>query len=342
MKALHWWLAMALCGGRGGGACGGGGMPPASAADLDADPADRRPRPDPTPSRARPSPTPTPATRRAPRPRRGALVHVDMKAPVAERDGRRAHGARARRQEPAAHREARSRRRSAGVMKLLREVARRQVHRLPRRGGLRRARRRRKKIAAKMWNEFAREARRSADGVARLLRLVPPGAHRAARPHRQEGARAGGWTTSFVSGAEAARDGKADRVRDLPRGHGDALPEHGLGRAVSRRAVLIRRAGRGTGQAVPCLLTIERAFSSLAGTMQGLTQRQQMVLDFIRQSIHDRGYPPTLREIGARMGIRSTNGVNDHLRALERKGYLTREDMKSRALRPDGPRRRPP
>jgi repressor LexA len=61
-----------------------------------------------------------------------------------------------------------------------------------------------------------------------------------------------------------------------------------------------------------------------------------MVLDFIRQSITDRGYPPTLREIGARMGIRSTNGVNDHLRALERKGYLTREDMKSRALRPTG------
>lgn len=68
--------------------------------------------------------------------------------------------------------------------------------------------------------------------------------------------------------------------------------------------------------------------------MVGLTQRQQMVLDFIRQSITDRGYPPTLREIGAQMGIRSTNGVNDHLRALERKGYLTREDMKSRALRP--------
>ena len=74
-------------------------------------------------------------------------------------------------------------------------------------------------------------------------------------------------------------------------------------------------------------------FSTL-NIVQGLTQRQQMVLDFIRQSISDRGYPPTLREIGARMGIRSTNGVNDHLRALERKGYLTREDMKSRALRP--------
>src|ERR1051325_5894281 len=67
--------------------------------------------------------------------------------------------------------------------------------------------------------------------------------------------------------------------------------------------------------------------------MQGLTQRQEQTLDFIRQSIEERGYPPTLREIGEYMGIRSTNGVNDHLRALERKGYLRREDMKSRALR---------
>jgi len=67
--------------------------------------------------------------------------------------------------------------------------------------------------------------------------------------------------------------------------------------------------------------------------MQGLTQRQAQTLDFIRQSITERGYPPTLREIGVYMGIRSTNGVNDHLRALERKGYLRREDMKSRALK---------
>jgi repressor LexA len=67
--------------------------------------------------------------------------------------------------------------------------------------------------------------------------------------------------------------------------------------------------------------------------MQGLTKRQEQTLDFIRRSIESRGYPPTLREIGEHMGIRSTNGVNDHLRALERKGYLTREDMKSRALK---------
>lgn len=74
--------------------------------------------------------------------------------------------------------------------------------------------------------------------------------------------------------------------------------------------------------------------------MQKLTDRQRAVLEFISASIQERGYPPTLREIGNHLGIRSTNGVNDHLRALERKGYLTREDMKSRTLRlvktPDG------
>src|SRR5215813_8322327 len=65
-----------------------------------------------------------------------------------------------------------------------------------------------------------------------------------------------------------------------------------------------------------------------------LTDRQKEVLEFIQESIAGRGYPPTLREIGERMGIRSTNGVNDHLKALEKKGYLAREDLKSRALRP--------
>jgi len=65
-----------------------------------------------------------------------------------------------------------------------------------------------------------------------------------------------------------------------------------------------------------------------------LTDRQREILDFITRSITSRGYPPTLREIGTHFGIRSTNGVNDHLRALEKKGYLQREDLKSRALRP--------
>jgi repressor LexA len=67
---------------------------------------------------------------------------------------------------------------------------------------------------------------------------------------------------------------------------------------------------------------------------ESLTQRQQEILDFISASISERGFPPTLREIGEHFGIRSTNGVNDHLKALEKKGYLTREDLKSRAMRP--------
>ena len=52
--------------------------------------------------------------------------------------------------------------------------------------------------------------------------------------------------------------------------------------------------------------------------MKGLTRRQQEILDYISTSIQGRGYPPTIREIGKHMGIRSTNGVNDHLKALAR------------------------
>lgn len=65
-----------------------------------------------------------------------------------------------------------------------------------------------------------------------------------------------------------------------------------------------------------------------------LTLRQREILDFISASIVERGFPPTLREIGEHFSIRSTNGVNDHLKALEKKGHLRREDLKSRAMRP--------
>lgn len=65
-----------------------------------------------------------------------------------------------------------------------------------------------------------------------------------------------------------------------------------------------------------------------------LTHRQREILEFISASIHERGFPPTLREIGEHFSIRSTNGVNDHLKALEKKGHLRREDLKSRAMRP--------
>jgi len=68
--------------------------------------------------------------------------------------------------------------------------------------------------------------------------------------------------------------------------------------------------------------------------MNGLTDRQLEVLRFIARQIEEAGYPPTIREIGEALDIRSTNGVNDHLKALERKGFLARDPVKSRALIP--------
>ncbi len=63
-----------------------------------------------------------------------------------------------------------------------------------------------------------------------------------------------------------------------------------------------------------------------------LTERQQAVLAYIDDFRARHGYPPTIREIASSLGINSTNGVNDHLRALERKGWLRREPTKSRGL----------
>ena len=66
--------------------------------------------------------------------------------------------------------------------------------------------------------------------------------------------------------------------------------------------------------------------------MKGLTDRQLAVLQFIQSHQASQGYPPTSREIGEQLGIKSTNGVNDHLKALERKGMLSRVGSKSRAM----------
>jgi repressor LexA len=55
-----------------------------------------------------------------------------------------------------------------------------------------------------------------------------------------------------------------------------------------------------------------------------LTKRQSAILKFIIECIRDNGSPPTIVEIGERFDISSTNGVNDHLVALEKKGYIER------------------
>src|SRR5438045_5626217 len=64
-----------------------------------------------------------------------------------------------------------------------------------------------------------------------------------------------------------------------------------------------------------------------------LTPKQQKIYDFICQRIDDRGYPPTIRDIGKEFEIRSPNGVMCHLKALEKKGYIIRDGNSARAIR---------
>lgn len=63
-----------------------------------------------------------------------------------------------------------------------------------------------------------------------------------------------------------------------------------------------------------------------------LTERQRQILEYIQEQISERGHSPTIREIGARFGINSTNGVRTHLSALQKKGYIKKEALISRGL----------
>jgi len=65
-----------------------------------------------------------------------------------------------------------------------------------------------------------------------------------------------------------------------------------------------------------------------------LSERRRAILEFIEQAIRERGYPPTVREIGSAVGLRSTSTVHFHLRALQEQGLLEREPLLTRALRP--------
>jgi len=55
-----------------------------------------------------------------------------------------------------------------------------------------------------------------------------------------------------------------------------------------------------------------------------LTHRQRQIYDFLVKIIREKGFAPSIPEIGAKFKIASTNGVSDHLKALERKGYIRR------------------
>jgi repressor LexA len=63
-----------------------------------------------------------------------------------------------------------------------------------------------------------------------------------------------------------------------------------------------------------------------------LTDRQQEILQFILQSVSERGYPPAIREIGDAVGLSSPSTVHSHLNALVKAGYLRRDPTKPRAI----------
>jgi repressor LexA len=63
-----------------------------------------------------------------------------------------------------------------------------------------------------------------------------------------------------------------------------------------------------------------------------LTDRQRKIYEFLRTKIETRGYGPTVREIGLAFGIKSPNGVMCHLKALQKKGLILREEFSARAI----------
>src|SRR5436309_3454800 len=67
--------------------------------------------------------------------------------------------------------------------------------------------------------------------------------------------------------------------------------------------------------------------------MDDITTRQRRILDFIKRTVHDRGYPPTVREIGDAVGLTSSSSVHAQLANLERRGLLRRDPTKPRAMR---------
>lgn len=63
-----------------------------------------------------------------------------------------------------------------------------------------------------------------------------------------------------------------------------------------------------------------------------LTERQKKILDFVRDFINAKGYPPAVREIGAAVGLSSSASVHNHLKRLQEYGFLVRDAAKPRAL----------
>ena len=86
-------------------------------------------------------------------------------------------------------------------------------------------------------------------------------------------------------------------------------------------------AGNGNGTAATAVIPAER---EPAGAEHALSERQEKVLQFVRDAVRRHGYPPSIREIGEAVGLRSTSSVSHQLRMLQKKGYLQRHSGRPR------------
>lgn len=66
--------------------------------------------------------------------------------------------------------------------------------------------------------------------------------------------------------------------------------------------------------------------------MTKLSKRQEAILDFIKERVNEKGYPPSVREIAEAVGLASSSTVHGHLARLESKGYIRRDPTKPRAI----------
>lgn len=66
--------------------------------------------------------------------------------------------------------------------------------------------------------------------------------------------------------------------------------------------------------------------------MEKLTWREAQILEYIKEQVRTRGYPPSVREIGKVVGLKSSSTVHSHLNRLEAKGYIRRDPTKPRAI----------
>src|SRR5438067_9450782 len=76
----------------------------------------------------------------------------------------------------------------------------------------------------------------------------------------------------------------------------------------------------------------EEVAMGVTGQMDDLTTRQRRILDFIGTTVRERGYPPTVREIGEAVGLTSSSSVHSQLANLERRGLLHKDPTKPRAI----------